>query len=129
MSAARENARRVSCSSNLKQIALAALMLNDDNEKLDITSQNFKMKLLPYVETMQIFRCPSVQVGESYSFNGNLTNRNLDEIPNSSQVVMFYEGRNGQLDFRHLGTANVAFIDGHVKSITRAQAKTLRWKP
>lgn len=127
---AREQARRASCSSNLKQIALAALMLmQDHNETIAMTPQNFKAKLFPYAKTMEIFRCPSVKSGESYSFNGNLANRSLSEISNPSQVVMFYEGKNGQLDFRHLGTANVAFVDGHVKTISRGEAKTLKWKP
>lgn len=130
MSHARDSARRSSCSSNLKQVALAALMLIQDNdEKIAMTPQNFKAKLFPYSKTMQIFRCPSVASGESYSFNGNLANRSLSQIANPSQVVLFYEGKNGQLDFRHLGTSNVAFVDGHVKSMTRAEAKTLRWKP
>jgi len=130
MSRARERALRASCSSNLKQIALAALMLmQDHDEKIAMTPQNFKAKLFPYAKTMQIFRCPSVKSGESYSFNGNLANRSLSEISNPSQVVMFYEGKNGQLDFRHLGTANVAFVDGHVKQTSRSEAKTLKWKP
>ena len=130
MSRARENARRYSCASNLKQIGLAALMLMQDNdEKIAMTPQNFKAKLFPYAKTMEIFRCPSVKSGESYSFNGNLANRSLSAIANPSQVVMFYEGKGGQLDFRHLGTANVAFVDGHVRTISRSEAKTLKWKP
>lgn len=130
MSRARENARRASCSSNLKQIGLAALMLmQDHDEKIAMTPQNFKAKLFPYAKTMEIFRCPSVKSGESYSFNGNLANRSLSAIANPSQVVMFYEGKGGQLDFRHLGTANVAFVDGHVRTISRSEAKTLKWKP
>jgi prepilin-type processing-associated H-X9-DG protein len=127
---ARESARRSSCASNLKQIALAALMLiQDHDEKIAMTPQNFKAKLFSYAKTMEIFRCPSVKSGESYSFNGNLANRSLSEISNPSQVVMFYEGKNGHLDFRHLGKANVAFVDGHVKTISRSEAKTLKWKP
>ncbi len=126
---AREAARRESCSSNLKQIALGAIMLSQDDKKLAFTPQNFKAKIFPYVKTMQIFRCPSVPTGESYSFNGNLANRDLNKIPNASRVVMFYEGKNERLDFRHQGTSEVAFADGHVKSVTRQEAKTLKWQP
>ena len=130
MSRARESARRSSCSSNLKQMAIAAMMMMQDNdEKIAMTPQNFKAKLLPHAGTMQVFRCPSIKSGESYSFNGNLANRSLSAVANPSRTVMFYEGRNGQLDFRHLGLCNVAFVDGHVKAISRSEAKTLRWKP
>ncbi len=127
----RKEAQRESCSSNLKQIALAAIMLAQDDEKLAITPQNFKTKLFTYSKTMQIFRCPDVASGESYSFNGNLTNLDMSKIEGvtASRLVMFYEGKNGYLDFRHLGTANVAFADGHVKAITRAEATSLKWKP
>jgi prepilin-type processing-associated H-X9-DG protein len=124
-------ARRAHCASNLKQIALAALMMNQDKEKLAITPQNFKTALLPYARMTGIFRCPSVSSGESYSFNGNLANYDVAELSRATanQLVMFYEGRNGQLDFRHQGRCNVAFADSHVKAISRSKAKTLRWKP
>jgi prepilin-type processing-associated H-X9-DG protein len=125
----REQARSESCKSNLKQIALAAFQLNFDQKILAITPQNFKAKLFPYLKSEQVFRCPSVSGGESYSFNGNLTNRKLESLPNAPRLVMFYEGRNGQLDFRHDGKANVAFADGHVQTISREEAKTLKWKP
>lgn len=128
-----ELARNEACRSNLKQIALAAFQLSfnqvgSDEKKLMITPQNFRTKLLRYLR-VGTFRCPSASGGESYSFNGNLTNRKLESLPNAPRLVMFYEGRNGQLDFRHDGKANVAFADGHVQTISREEAKTLRWKP
>lgn len=134
LDAQRDWARREACRSNLKQIALAAFQFGFDQvganeKKLVMTPQNFKAKLLPYLKSEQIFRCPSVSSGESYSFNGNLTNYKLDNSPDAPRLVMFYEGKNGQLDFRHDGKTNVAFADGHVQTISREEAKTLRWKP
>ena len=124
---AREQARSESCKSNLKQIALAAFQLSQEKHGLAMTPQNFKDKLFPYLKTMQIFRCPSVFSGESYSFNGNLWHRKIESLPHANHLVMFYEGKNGQLDFRHDGKTNVAFADGHVETISREEAKTLRW--
>lgn len=124
----REQARNESCRSNLKQIALGAILLEQKMGALKITPQNFKKELFPYTRTMAFFRCPQVSGGESYSFNGNLTNLKLG-MPNAPRIVMFYEGRNGQLDFRHDGKANVAFADGHVQTVSREDAKTLQWKP
>lgn len=125
----RGSAKIEACMSNLKQIALYAIMLEQKMGALKITPQNFKTELFPYIRTMEFFRCPSVSTGESYSFNGNLTNIKSAGMPNGSRIVMFYEGKNGQLDFRHDGKTNVAFADGHVQTISREEAKTLRWKP
>ncbi len=124
----RQSAQSAACQSNLKQIALAAYQLSQDKDKLAMTPQNFRTKLLQYLR-VDTFHCPSVSGGESYSFNGNLTNRKLESLPNAPRLVMFYEGKNGQLDFRHGGKANVAFADGHVQTISREEAKTLRWTP
>ncbi len=63
---ARENARRASCQSNLKQIALGWLMYAQDYDgRLSYypydadPSPNVMGKVLPYVKNTQVFRCPS----------------------------------------------------------------------
>jgi prepilin-type N-terminal cleavage/methylation domain-containing protein/prepilin-type processing-associated H-X9-DG protein len=72
---ARENARRASCQSNLKQIGLGALQYTQDyDEKYPGTGytnssghQIMWMDFVqPYVKSTQIFNCPS------HSFGGNL---------------------------------------------------------
>ena len=75
---ARENARRSSCSSNLKQIGLGILQYSQDyDEKLPVhpvstgtvagnvlnystTSYNWIYEIQPYVKSWQLFRCPSM---------------------------------------------------------------------
>lgn len=125
----KEEKARLECASNLKQIALGAFQMDQRKGKLAMTSQNFEAQMFPYLHTMELFRCPSVSTAESFSFNGNLTNLSLKNLADSFHLVMFYEGKNGQLDFRHDGKANVAFADGHVQTISREEAKTLKWKP
>ncbi len=115
--------------SNLKQIALGAFMLETKQGALKITPQDFEAQLFPYLHTTELFRCPSIPSGEGYSFNGNLTNLKLSDLLYPHKTVMFYESRNGELDFRHDETATIAFADGSVGAVTREQAKTLRWKP
>lgn len=67
---ARENARRASCQSNLKQIALGVFMYNQDyDEKLPKILVNNNRSpnnpygwadaLQPYLKSTQIFQCPS----------------------------------------------------------------------
>ena len=65
---ARENARRSSCQSNLKQIGLGALQYSQDyDEKIvpvrwyydDRSRVPFQTLLQPYVKSAQLFKCPS----------------------------------------------------------------------
>jgi prepilin-type N-terminal cleavage/methylation domain-containing protein/prepilin-type processing-associated H-X9-DG protein len=63
-SRARENARRASCQSNLKQIVLGMKQyLQDYDDRFPVyisTSKCYTSQLDPYVKSKQIFRCPSV---------------------------------------------------------------------
>jgi len=128
---ARGTARATSCQSNMKQAALAMMQfLQDNDEKYALKASSFKKSLMPYIKSEMIFRCPDDKSGAvSYSFNRNLENVSQTRLARVSETVMLYEGKNGRLDFRHNGRANVAFADGHVKLINQQQAKTLRWKP
>jgi len=64
---AREKARQTSCASNLKQIALGALMYAQDYDEFLCIAQPlagppvlfFDSVLQPYVKNTQIFKCPS----------------------------------------------------------------------
>ncbi len=65
---ARENARRSSCQSNLKQIGLGALQYSQDYDEKVLplrwaytgqTIMPFGALLQPYVKSTQIFKCPS----------------------------------------------------------------------
>jgi len=91
---ARESARRASCSSNLKQIALGAMMyVQDYDEHFPLMWENYSDYsirpygyadiLEPYIKSSQVFKCPSVsttspdptQTGyTSYSYNMMLAN-------------------------------------------------------
>ena len=98
---ARENARRASCMSNLKQIGLGVMQYTQDSdEKLPPSFYNLTAAqpfpsnpaqsgsthlwwhmVYPYVKSTQIFICPSASatwdggyypVGDSYGYNANL---------------------------------------------------------
>lgn len=71
---AREQAKRTSCLSNLKQLALAAMMYGQDyDELLPVGATqgnplwNVVQGLQPYVKNSQIFYCPSIQVLAAYN--------------------------------------------------------------
>ena len=70
---ARENARRASCQSNLKQIALGVMQYSQDNDQRGPVQQDevnvpggslvigWALIIQPYVKSTQIFQCPSDQ--------------------------------------------------------------------
>ena len=73
---ARENARRSSCQSNLKQIGLGIQQyLQDFDEKyvpdrLSVDGVTFVSQWQPYIKSEQVFQCPS-GVKTVYTFPGN----------------------------------------------------------
>ena len=62
---ARENARRSSCQSNLKQIGLGILQYTQDYDerypgrKMDSEFNSWRRVIYPYVKSTQIYQCPS----------------------------------------------------------------------
>lgn len=73
---ARENARRASCQSNLRQIALGMMQYTQDYDEQYLTRQSndgaigsnpnaFSVTLQPYVKSTQIFICPSSPDGRA----------------------------------------------------------------
>lgn len=73
---ARENARRTSCLSNLKQIGLGFKQYTQDYDEKFPVSYNpvggelldWAMAMQPYVKSAQIFQCPSETNGPDLSF-------------------------------------------------------------
>jgi len=74
----REKGRRTTCLSNMKQIELAMMAYTQDNEGLfPAESPAWDGAVFRYVQTRDVFRCPSIQVPPSLDLpfmNTSLTN-------------------------------------------------------
>jgi len=112
---ARENARRASCQSNLKQIGLGSLMyVQDYDEKFPAiggpgpgcstyyssSSLSWEQAITPYTKSTQIFQCPSDTKADStdptdpktsYGFNTYIGGASQAAVENPSQDLMWYE--------------------------------------
>lgn len=130
---ARENARRASCQSNLKQIALGVKQYSQDyDEKFPIETVTtsdpnigWAGTIQPYVKSEQIFQCPSsttppptaaTLTGSSgrlndpnftdYYYNYNLGDQNEAILAYSSNTVMLGDGLGGAADYNRTSTDN-----------------------
>ncbi len=85
---ARENARKSSCQSNLKQIGLGIMQYTQDyDEKLpysrtDADPAPWHVKIFPYVKSTQIFACPS-NTGNTTILNNSTSTAIPQGIPYS----------------------------------------------
>lgn len=178
---AREAARRASCLSNLKQIALSMAQYNQEYDGYYIRAQSYKddpiygwrIAIAPYLKNGQVFHCPSstnevdLPIRTDYYINANLSaftivfnSAGISEaaIVSPTLTVLLGDGSFGQsyeftnpsptpytgpygvnssgyatycrnntddtpignpASARHLGGANYAFCDGHVKWLRR----------
>ena len=160
---AREQARRTSCLSNLKQLSLAVMMYGQDyDEKLPVGETqgnslwNVVNGVMPYVKNRAIFYCPSISVLVPYNplldnTDANWTAGNIGYYywsmygihPHTGPFLATHPPRqltlssptemwmwsdvfgafywNQGAPFTHnmpkWSFTNVAFMDGHVKSI------------
>jgi prepilin-type N-terminal cleavage/methylation domain-containing protein/prepilin-type processing-associated H-X9-DG protein len=112
---ARENARRASCQSNMKQIGLGILQYTQDyDEKFPAgvpatyRGPGWAGECYPYIKSAQIFKCPSDStvpdaptvvgapvVTVSYAFNANLTRYSLAILGDSAKTVALVEVEGG----------------------------------
>jgi prepilin-type processing-associated H-X9-DG protein len=110
------------CHDNLMQLGAGA-------RYSPLKANDFRKVLLFHLKNEDVFHCPDQRVGSAYSFNPRLENIDLEKIQQSAQTVLFYEGKDGKLDFRHDNRAGVCFADGHAELVTPERAKTLKWNP
>jgi len=123
---ARENARRSSCQSNEKQIALGFKQYIQDNEERYPASSGWETAIFDYTKSNAILKCPSAAGAGAYdySYNSNMGGVNENKVEDSSLTVLAAEATrtsgatsatSATAGSRHFDGSNYGFVDGHVK--------------
>lgn len=107
---ARENARRSSCASNLKQIGLGFVQYNQDYDEMQpyngVHVGAWRTAIDPYVKSVQIYRCPSdtntnipAENNANTSYAVNMCGKNEKPMnnPNSPPMSRGDNGNTGAL--------------------------------
>lgn len=125
------------CSQNMLQMALSLKQYREDYEGALPPAETWSDALQPYTKSNSVFNCPSVLKGQSYGYGYNL-NLSKKSAARNWNTVALYEtstlrrnayGTGESLAFRHLGGANYAFADGHVKWFPKNQTLSFKLKP
>ena len=135
LSAARSEARRTYCGSNLSQISKAMQMYVLEHQSIypvlaarptkNPGMTSLRDALLPYLKDSRIFKCPEDrqsffdQEGASYEWNAGLNGRTqdsvLEQVLGPSRTPMMYDYENFHPDHGGgYGGKNVVFCDGSV---------------
>ncbi|MDQ3814493.1 MAG: DUF1559 domain-containing protein [Armatimonadota bacterium] len=125
---ARENARRTSCASNLKQLGLGLMQYTQDYDEMLPAGENttngywgtgWAGGIFPYVKSAQLYRCPNDTtnpgaapnvhpVSYSYNINLNYTNCNggpkaaMGNIPKVTRQILLFESRGTVTDVTNI---------------------------
>ena len=120
-------AQQAACLSNLKQLALAALMFASDNDDTFPDADKWTDQIMPYLRNEQVLRCPSAPGLEcAYAMNRALSGRHQDAVGPTAEQLLLFDSNLGKRNSsggagevadppRHEGGNNFCFVDGHAK--------------
>ena len=127
---ARENARRSSCQSNMKNIALGFKQYIQDYDESYPAKGTWTTAIYTYTKSDQVLRCPSAGNSDAtvaskidYLYNAGLDTASEAQIDATAVTVLNAEAARGvatsgsaaTAPTRHFDGSNYSFVDGHVK--------------
>jgi Protein of unknown function (DUF1559). len=136
----RESAKSPSCTSNLKQMAVAINLYSQDFDDRFPLAGHWTEDIFPYIKNESTFRCPQEDdmSQPSYALLRGLGGVEFVDMASPEKTVMIFSipGRNrtggaGLLPDppRHNDGHLMGFVDGHTKWIGRATVSEVNWQP
>jgi prepilin-type processing-associated H-X9-DG protein len=125
------------CISNVKQLSAALLLYMDDNNGYAPPITSWRAELEDYKEGLQSLKCKLTDAPYTYALNEATQGVRLNKVKAPEELVAIFESKSEHLNasggprdfvFRHEGSGNIGYADGHVKSSKPGHAKT-RWRP
>lgn len=104
------------CMGKIKQLAMATYVYLADSNGVFPPQVDPRLAMRPYIKNWELGQCPTT--GDPYAYNARLRGLPLAHVRKPESTVMFYEGRNEVLVPAPDHAPNVAFADGHVKTVT-----------
>ena len=130
---ARESARKAGCQSNLVQVSKALKMYATDYDDIFPIAANWCDALQPHTEklaaqepSLDVWKCPSALNQRcGYAYNSRLSSVPVSSIQAFAEKATLFDAKgewntSGGAELaeaRHLGSLNVAYVDGHVKGV------------
>lgn len=137
--AAKGQAKKAACQSNLQQLGLANLIYSQDNDERFPDAEKWCEDLaLYYNRNNRILACPALEFPYGYAMNRNLSKISRSKIKEPERTVVLFDSTKGTINAsdageslprpgRHLERNNFCFADGHVETLTSEQEKWLIW--
>ncbi len=114
---------------NMKDLGLGVLLyLADHDDTFPKTQSSVWSSITPYVLKSSAFKDPKTKKDLPLFLNPSLLGTNHVKVVDIVGTPMLAWGKPGELWFDDSGYTYVAFTDGHVKKLTKAEASKLRWK-
>jgi prepilin-type processing-associated H-X9-DG protein/prepilin-type N-terminal cleavage/methylation domain-containing protein len=123
LSKAREKARAISCTNQLKQVGLAWIMYTDDNNERTARYQNngsskdsdgttrgshWNTRIYPYAGDLKVFACPSTNVDPSKPTNNATNYRPGTDTGNGCRIYSYYAYNAGSDSGAYNGPGNAS---------------------
>lgn len=126
MQQSRDVAQRTVILSNLKQISLGILMYcNDHDDKLSLDQSTLKVRIEPYLKNAKIWIGPDGKP-LNVRMNPALVGKPMTSVAEPAITVLLSIGPKDNLQYFDERTP-IAFVDGHVKYMTKAALATVKW--
>lgn len=105
------------CLSHLKVTGMAAVMYAQDHDHRLPPVHHWHERIAPWGYQGELQGCPEAPSAPygGYAMRPMLTSEDLRDIAEPAEEVLFFDGRDAEVEERHEGGANYCFADGHAQ--------------